>query len=196
MLQVNIVLQQLPHHLDVTLLGCRDQRRPAVLRTETTRYSGNCHRTQKTSSRRRKKGRVSFGRDAQDLPGQRKNLPIGRTRCSWERDVASAYKSRRRAAMQEAVAASNAQLLPLSASATCLGAPCVIAGYSGREMIMRGVAAQGCTHVRKTGRAKRPGDDVHWRWGPAPGRPRVSAKPADHRHLVRSAAVREVRHTR
>lgn len=55
MLQVNIVLQQLPHHLDVTLLGCRDQRRPAVLRTETTRYSGNCHRTPKASSRRREK---------------------------------------------------------------------------------------------------------------------------------------------
>lgn len=46
---------------------------------------------------------------------------------------------------------SNVRLLPLSASATCLGAPCVIAGYSGREMIMRGVAVQDCTHVRKTG---------------------------------------------
>lgn len=89
MLQVNIVLQQLSHHLDVTLLGCRDQRRPAVLRTETTCYSGNCHRTQKTASGRMKKGPVSVGWDAQDLAG-RCNLPIGRTRCSWARDAASA----------------------------------------------------------------------------------------------------------
>lgn len=52
---------------------------------------------------------------------------------------------------ERVVAVSNARLLALSASATCLGAPCVIAGYSGRDMIMRGVAAQDCVHVRRTG---------------------------------------------
>lgn len=31
MFQVCLVLQQLPHHIDVALLSCRDQRRPAVL---------------------------------------------------------------------------------------------------------------------------------------------------------------------
>lgn len=34
MFQVCLVLQQLPHYIDVALLSCRDQRRPAVLHIE------------------------------------------------------------------------------------------------------------------------------------------------------------------
>lgn len=41
MFQVSIVLQQFSHHLDVALLRCRDQRRPAVLHKQTTCYHGN-----------------------------------------------------------------------------------------------------------------------------------------------------------
>lgn len=42
MFRVGVVLQQLPHHLDVALLGCGDQRRPAVLHAQANHHSGKC----------------------------------------------------------------------------------------------------------------------------------------------------------
>lgn len=42
-LQVGIVLQQIPHHLNVSFLSCRDQCSPAVLYTASTCYSVHSH---------------------------------------------------------------------------------------------------------------------------------------------------------
>lgn len=42
MFRVGVVLQQLLYHLNVALLGCGDQRRPAVLRAQPNHHSRKC----------------------------------------------------------------------------------------------------------------------------------------------------------
>lgn len=123
-LKVSIVLQQVPHHLDVSLLSCRDQCRPAVLYTDTTCYFENSHSLNPVdrASVRAINGTLEDGQKKKRKP----HLPAGRTRCSWERGVASRDKGVTERECETRKGLRNGKL-PLSS--LTLSAPCVIIGY-------------------------------------------------------------------
>lgn len=83
--KVSIVLQQFPHHLNVSLLSCRDQGSPAVLHAETTCYCENSHHTPNPIDRASVRATHGAARDGESaIPTSWSYQVLVGTRCRIE----------------------------------------------------------------------------------------------------------------